>query len=286
VNNPDLDREHLESFADDYLEALSKRDPSLLATSPGVRYTENCQTLAMNKGLWATATAGISYRNYIADADSGQIGIFAVVTENGSPAVLAGRLRVQDQKVTEIEALVARWGNPLWEPESLKTPHPAFIQALPDSGRMSRAQLVKVADSYFDAIEQDNGDIVPVHPDCYRLENGVRTTSNPDRPRIGRLDVKAGLSSGFYSYITEIRDRRYPVVDEERGNVLGIVFFEHPGTVRSVEVEGFGRIDLAPFTQKPSSAMIAELFKVQGGQIRMIEAVLEFLPYGTRPGWD
>jgi hypothetical protein len=200
--------------------------------------------------------------------------------------VLAGRLRVQDQKVTEIEALVARWGNPLWEPESLKTPHPAFIQALPDSGRMSRAQLVKVADSYFDAIEQDNGDIVPVHPDCYRLENGVRTTSNPDRPRIGRLDVKAGLSSGFYSYITEIRDRRYPVVDEERGNVLGIVFFEHPGTVRSVEVEGFGRIDLAPFTQKPSSAMIAELFKVQGGQIRMIEAVLEFLPYGTRPGWD
>jgi hypothetical protein len=145
---------------------------------------------------------------------------------------------------------------------------------------------VKIADSYFDAIEQDDGNIVPVHPDCYRLENGVQTTSNPDRPRIGRLDVKAGLSSGFYSYITEIRDRRYPVVGEERGNVLGIVFFEHPGTVKSVEVERFGRLGLAPFTQKPSSAMIAELFKIQGGQIRMIEAVLEFLPYGTRPGWD
>jgi hypothetical protein len=286
VNKPLLDREHLESFADDYLEALSKRDPSRLATSPGARYTENCQTLAIGKGLWATATPGISYRNYIADTDSAQIGLFAVVRENDSPAVLAARLRVQDEKVSEIEALVARWSNPLWEPETLKTPHPAFMQALPDSGRISRAQLVKVADSYFDAIEQDNGDIVPVHPDCYRLENGVRTTSNPDRPRIGRLDVKAGLSSGFYSYITEIRDRRYPVVDKERGNVLSIVFFEHPGTVRSVEVEGFGRMDLAPFTQKPSSAMIAELFKVQGGQIRMIEAVLEFLPYGTRPGWD
>jgi hypothetical protein len=286
VNKPLLDREHLESLADDYLEALCKRDPSLLTTSPSVRYTENCQTLAMGKGLWATATPGVSYRNYVADPDSGQIGLFAVVRENDSPAVLAARLRVQDQRVSEIEALVARWGNPLWEPESLKTPDPVFSRALPDSAHMSREQLVKVADSYFDAIEQDNGDIVPVHPDCYRLENGVRTTSNPDRPRIGRLDIKAGLSSGFYSYITEIRDRRYPVVDEERGNVLGIVFFEHPGTVRSVEVEGFGRMDLAPFTQKPSSAMIAELFKVQEGQIRMIEAVLEFLPYGTRPGWD
>jgi hypothetical protein len=149
-----------------------------------VRYTENCQTLAIGKGLWATATPGVSYRNYIADPDSGQIGLFAVVTENGSPAVLAARLRVQDREVTEIEALVARWGNPLWEPESLKTPHPSFTLSLPDSGRMSRAQLVKVADSYFEAIEQDNGDIVPVHRDCYRLENGVRTTSNPDRPRM------------------------------------------------------------------------------------------------------
>jgi hypothetical protein len=286
VNKPLLDRERLESFADDFLEALGKRDPSLLALGPNVRYTENCQTLAVGKGLWATATLGVSYRNYIADPDSGQIGLFAVVRENDSPAVLAARLRVQDEKISEIEALVARWGNPLWEPESLKTPHPCFTQSLPDLGRMSRAQLVKVADSYFDAIEQDNGDIVPIHPDCYRLENGVRTTSNPDRARIGRLDVKAGLSSGFYSYITEIRDRRYPVVDEERGNVLGIVFFEHPGTVRSVEVEGFGHLDLAPFTQKPSSAMIAELFKVEDGKIRMIEAVLEFLPYGTRPGWD
>jgi hypothetical protein len=26
VNNPDLDREHLESFADDFLDALSKHD--------------------------------------------------------------------------------------------------------------------------------------------------------------------------------------------------------------------------------------------------------------------
>jgi hypothetical protein len=103
---------------------------------------------------------------------------------------------------------------------------------------------------------------------------------------VGRLPVKEGLSSGFYSYIQEIRDRRYPVYDEETGVIMSIVVFEHPALVKSVVVEGLGELKLAPFTQKPSSAVIFEAFKVQGGQIRQIEAVLEFLPYGTKTGWD
>ena len=279
------DRFGLQGLVDKYLEAVSARDPSRLPAAPDVRYTENCQELPLGKGLWATCTGNVTYRNYVPDPQAGQIGFFGVLTENGSPVVLALRLKVEDELVTEIEALVARWGNPIFAPENLKQPLPVFLEPLPPGGRLPRRQLIAIADSYFDAIEQDDGDIVPIHPDCYRLENGVRTTSNPERAGVGRLDVKAGLSSGFYSYITEIRDRRYVAVDEERGNVLGIVFFEHPATVKEVEVEGFGRLQLAPFTQKPSTAMIAELFKVQDGQIRMIEAVLEFLPYGIRPNW-
>ena len=87
-------------------------------------------------------------------------------------------------------------------------------------------------------------------------------------------------------YITEIRDRRYPVVDEQKGIVFAIVFFEHPGTVKEVNVQGIGLVPMRPFTQKPSSAMIAEVFKIQDGSIRQIEAVVEFLPYGARSGWE
>jgi hypothetical protein len=160
-----------------------------------------------------------------------------------------------------------------------------LVRSVPPAERATRQEATTIADSYFDAIELDNGDIVPVHPDCIRIENGVQTTSNPTRAGVGRMPVKEGLSSGFYSYIREIRDRRYPIYDDETGVVMSIVVFEHPGLVKSVVVEGFGELKLAPFTQKPSSAVIFEAFKVQSGQIRQIEAVLEFLPYGIKTGW-
>lgn len=279
-------RQDLEALADAYLAALCARDAAHLPVTPNVRYTENCQEIALGKGLWATCTGDLTYRLYFADTEEDQIGCFGLLTENGSPAFLSLRLKIEGGLISEAEALVARWGNPLWGPETLGEPRPELLQAVPSSGRATRAEAIAIADSYFNAIEQDDGDIVPVHPDCIRLENGVQTTSNPTRTGVGRLPVKAGLSSGFYSYIQEIRDRRYPVFDAERGLVLGIVVFEHPGLVKSVVVEGFGELQLAPFTQKPSSAVIAELFKVEDGQIRQIEAVLEFLPYGTKPGWE
>ena len=35
-----------------------------------------------------------------------------------------------------------------------------------------------------------------------------------------------------------------------------------------------------------NSVLIAELFKVRRGLIEHIEAVLEFVPYGMRTGWE
>jgi len=269
-----------------YVEALCVRDPSRLLLTPDARYTENCQELPLGKGLWATCTGNLTYRLYMIDEETDRAGFFGLLTENGEACFMALRLQAEGGLISEAEALVARWGNPLWGPEGYTQPRPEMLQRVPVAERATRAEAIAIADSYFDGIEQDNGDIVPVHPDCIRIENGVQTTSNPERAGVGRLPVKAGLSSGFYSYIQEIRDRRYPVFDQEHGLILAIVVFEHPALVKSVVVQGFGELQLAPFTQKPSSAVIAEVFKIQSGQIRQIEAVLEFLPYGTKPGWN
>lgn len=278
-------RDELKAVVNAYLDALCAGDASRLRVTDGVRYTENCQELPLGKGLWATCTGNLSYRLYMLDPESDQAGFFGLITENGQPCFLALRLKVEGRLISEVEALVARWGNPLWGPEDYKQPRPELLQSLPPDQRVSRASATAIANSYFDAIEFDNGNIVPLHPDCIRIENGVQTTSNTTRAGVGRLPVKEGLSSGFYSYIQEIRDRRYPVYDEENGLILGIVVFEHPGLIKSVMVEGIGVLQLAPFTQKPSSAVIFEVFKVQDGQIRQIEAILEFLPFGTKTGW-
>lgn len=279
-------REELNELVNAYVNALCAGDPSRLPLTENFRYTENCQDLPLGKGLWATSTGNLGYRLSILDVETNQAGFFGLMTENGEPCFIALRLKTEGRKLSEAEALIARWGNPLWGPEGHTEPRPELLQTVPLEDLATRNEAITIADSYFNAIELDDGELVPLHPDCIRIENGVRTTSNPTRAGVGRLPVKEGLSSGFYAYIQEIRDRRYPIYDEETGVIMSIVVFEHPGLVKSVVVDGFGELKLAPFTQKPSSAVIFEVFKVQAGQIRQIEAVLEFLPYGTKTGWD
>lgn len=278
-------REELRALVSTYVNALCACDPSRLPLTKDFRYTENCQDLPLGKGLWATCTGNLSYRLFILDVQAGQAGFFGVVGENGEPCFLALRLKVEGHEISEAEALVARWGNPLWGPEGFTEPRAELLETVPAAELSTRGEAIEIANSYFNAIELDNGNLVPLHDDCIRIENGVQTTSNATRAGVGRLHVRDGLSSGFYSYIQEIRDRRYPVYDDETGLVFAIAVFEHPALVKSVVVDGFGELQLAPFTRKPSSAVIAEVFKLRGGRIRQIEAILEFLPYGTKTGW-
>ncbi len=65
-----------------------------------------------------------------------------------------------------------------------------------------------------------------------------------------------------------------------------IVVFDHSARRRSVEVKGVGEVELPPYHQVPNSVLIAELFKVRAGLIEHVEAVLEFVPYGMRTGWE
>jgi hypothetical protein len=199
--------------------------------------------------------------------------------------LLGLRLKARRNELCEAEALVARWGNPLWGPDSLRQPRPELIEAIPPDALDSRVKAVALANAYFDAVELDNGDLVPLDPGCTRITNGVQTTLNQAGNGVFRLPVNEGLSSGFYSYISQIRDRRFPVYDELTGVLMSIAVFDHPALVRSVMVQGIGAQQLPPFLQKPSSAVAFEAFKIQSGRIRQIEAVEEFLPYGAKTGW-
>ena len=278
-------RQDLKALVNAYLNALCARDPGRLPLTPDFRYTENCQELPPGEGLWKTCTGNLTYRLAMIDAEEDQAGLFAVLTENGVPCFLALRLKAARNQLCEAEALVARWGNPLWAPEALTQPRPELVEAVPLDDPGSRDQAVALANAYFDAVELDDGGLVALDPGCTRITNGVQTTLNEAGDGIHRLPAQEGLSSGFFSYVSEIRDRRFPIYDEVTGVTMGIAVFDHPAVVRSVVVQGVGAQQLPACFQKPSSAVAFEAFKVQGGRIRQIEAVEEFLPYGMRTGW-
>ena len=72
----------------------------------------------------------------------------------------------------------------------------------------------------------------------------------------------------MFSYIEEVK-RRYVLVDEERGIVLPLVLFEIP--------QGLGG---------SRTLHLAELFKVEGGKIMDILAIMVNQPLGTPSGWQ
>ena len=291
-------RKDLTLLLDRYIEALTARDANRLPLAPNVRFTENGQRLAMKWALWATAS-GKPYPRYadFIDTERGEAATFTAIDENGTPVVLSLRIKVVNGKIAEAEHVVCRHHDILFNPQGLMQPATQFTPVAAHR-RPTRAQAEKIADLYFDGVEQDNGDVIPVLPDCIRVENGLQTVLAADDSlsaqrrnglNLGKLGVTGQINTGYFKYIDRIRDRRYMLFDEEQSVVFGIVFFEHPGTVKSVRVKGVPGVDvveLPPFTQHPSSAEIAEAFQIENGKIRSIAAVLDFFPFGMRSGWD
>jgi len=283
------DRACLEGLIDQYLSALVAQDPSRLPLAKTCKFTENDQVLELGDALWGTVSGLGTYKLTFADTQAGQVGLMGTIRENGRPAILALRLKVEDRLIAEVETLVARHGDGATKLEALGQPDPVFSEALSPAERSSRQAMIAAAHLYFDGIEQGNGDIVPFDDGCDRVENGTQTARNPNmhtNPDADwnpwELGCRDQFNTGVFNYIRSVRPRRILVVDEERGLVFGFFMFNHPGTVRWVDVPGHGRWEMSAHALFPSSMDIAELFKIKNGKITKIEAVMTMQPYGTR----
>ena len=250
--------------------------------APSCRYTENGHDVDLGAGLFATAT-GIRYRYVIADAENAQAAIFAVVEEGEALVIYGLRVRVDGERIVEMEAVVARKGTAsAFAPERLLQPNPVYDQAVAPEQRQDRAQLRDAAQRYFDGIEQNSSANVPFNARCKRIENGVQTTGNPEF--LGGLGCREQFDRKLFSYIDAVRERRYPVLDQERGLVFAIVFLDVPGTVTHIEVDK--RQDRATAAHaRTAQLLLFEFFKVIGGEIHEIEAFMINQPYLAASGW-
>jgi hypothetical protein len=284
TQNP-CDRACLESYVDLYLKALLAHDSSQLPLTENARYTENGQILKMNDGMWQVATAIGDKKLYFADTKSGQVGFRGIVEENGHKQVVMTRIKVENRKISEIEAIVCRTSAALHNPDGL-IDHPLFTEALANDDRPSRDELISIANSYFEGLEQNRGDITPFDPECTRMENGTITANNP-----GSTFMNSQMTCGeqfnihgFAAVVSKVRERRFPIVDEERGLVYSIIFFDHAGLPEVVLPDGSIR-EIKGFGDTPFCFMIGELFKIKNKLITRVEAVLFEVPYGMPSGW-
>lgn len=293
----DRSRVCLARTLDNYLQALVARDPSGLPMTRNIKYTENGVRLNIGDGLWQTASAMPTYRVDVIDEEEGQAGLLGRIDENGNNNWYAARLRVEpDGRVSELEVLVNRrltgapaggaGGAPARE---FADPHPLMNQPLSQEQWLPRAELARISNTYFTGIDTETSSRgVPFSPQCQRRENGNVMASNPDAEpgSMASLDCKTQFDTGFQVIVTDIRERRFEVVDRIRGLAFGWGYFDHDGTPEKMS-RTLDRtlVDVAPTFRQPSSFYIAEIFKVIDGEIRQIEAVLTTVPYQMESGW-
>jgi len=287
----DCDRACLTGFIDQYLAALVAHDPSRLPLARDVKFTENDQVMKLGDGLWGTANGLGSYKIYAADPETGEVMFMGVVKENGASVILGLRLRIQTKKIMEIEQMVDRSTPGRVVHADALADNPDFNETLPPPDRRSRQNMIAIANVYYSAIEKNDGTMaVPFDKSCIRIENGNQTTSNPNlRPNAapGALNVPAmsceeQIKLGAWKEDTWLRDRRF-VVDQDKGLVFVFSFWDHNAILRSWQLtDGRTRNASRP---GPWTWESLALFSIKDGLIRRVEAIVNEVPYGMKPGW-
>lgn len=296
ANVKPCDRACLVGFMDRYMQAIYTKDRNLLPPlSKDYRMTENTGVIEVGEGaLWRRTMEPTSFNLYAADPINGQVGLQARVTMQGQNTLISVRLKIDRGKIQEIEHLWAGNIN-VAANELLTTPRPTLTADIPPARRTPRDVMIWAANSYFDALEGDNGKIAAFARDCTRHENGYRTVNNPppggrnmpgpqipppgsEGARFSMLTCEQQISEGTFSYMKHIRPRRTLIVDEQKGIVSVWALFIHDGTRRNA------RPGAPPGMLQ--NLVTEETFGIRDGLIHEVE-VFPFvtLHYGLGDGW-
>lgn len=262
------DRACLGTVLDEYLNAVVQHQPALAPLVVGVRQTENAINVAPGFGVWQSVTAlGDVQRRYF-DPVSGQAAYYGSVEEKDGTALVTARIRVEHHRITEAEWYIARANDPglggerqpgkppanLLNTEYLKKNGPP-VRTVAPAERSDRDTLIRIVNSYFDALTSHDRTVAMAHAGCGRAENGTPAPAGRFLPPLATAkpspatnqaaadpaatDCLAGLKNFNLSMVVA---RRMPLVDVEAQAVLSYaVFIRKPGstTPRNVFSEWF-----------------------------------------------
>lgn len=256
-------REGLQRAVDLYIAAQTKGDTSGLPLATGLGYMENVAPANINNGLIKTPMK-IDFHRSLLDTAACQTFTEVIVTDKEHPYVLGTRLRVNHDKIAEIEIIwetTGYWGFNV--DNYMKYSSTEKWDAIPKKKRDTRDTLVAAATAYLDAFLEQKKDLVPWGYPCQRTEGGMYTGKGSPKDS---CDV--GVPSGV-----NIANRRF-VVDETIGSVVAFCTF------------GAGS------PTGGSGAPDSHLFRLEKGKLRYVHTLTHLkqsdfrgaLPNGSAPG--
>ena len=241
-------REGLQRAVDLYIAAQTKGDTSGLPLPMGVGYMENAANADINKGVIKTPMK-IDHHRSLIDPSTCQTFTEAIVTDKANPYVLGTRLRVNRDKIAEIEILWTTTGYWLFNADVyLQWSSTEKWDPIPANQRDTRDTLVAAANAYLDAFLEGKKDLVPWGYPCQRTEGGMHTGKG-----VPEDSCDVGVPSGV-----NIANRRF-IVDPTIGSVVVFCTF------------GAGNANGG------SGAPDTHLFRVENGKLRYVHTLTHLL---------
>ena len=246
-------RDGLQRAADLYIAAQTKGDTSGLPLAAGLGYFENHAPAAIDTGVIKTAMT-IDHMRSLTDVSTCQTFTEVIVTNKEKPYVLGTRLRVNRDKIAEVEILWTTTGYWLFNADAyLKWSSSEKWDVIPASQRDTRATLVAAANAYLDAFLEGKKDLVPWGYPCNRTEGGAHTGNGSPMDSCD-VGVPAGVN---------IANRRF-IVDETIGAVVVYCTFGAGGP------------------NGGSGAPDTHLFRIESGKLRYVHTLTHLLQTNFR----
>jgi hypothetical protein len=251
-----------------YTDGLIMNDASRIDAAKNVRVTANGEVVKLGKSeVWGRISR-MPYRQAFVDPETGSAMMLTTVTNTPTRDAekwwfFMLRLKVEDRKITEIEEIAfdgTLRGTPA---ASMHLSDRIFDTVLPEDERVSREELIAVANQYFDVV---SGTLdwrkVPWHPECQRYELATMTVNS------AMLPESCGVEFENPRIKWPVKNRRIYIADVERGVVMGVGHFTAP-----------------PDYPDNNESVVFEVFKVQDGLIRHIEAMFRGNNTQKKSGW-
>jgi len=295
------DRACLIRLTDSYVASFAKHSAAGLPLAPNVAVVENVKRERVGEGLWKDVTGGpTSFQVHVPDPINQTAGWLGMVERAGKPTMVAIRLKLRGGRIVEAEHLYAAVQGPSLN--NVKTLRPGIVGEVPPAGRLPHDQLIKIGASYYDALDNSDGNAMPFAADCERHENGMITAGpTAGGPPGGQPqahptphDCKGQIASGAFTYIKTIGNRRVFAADPVTGLVMGLSHFHHPMDFTSYPVKAADgtivqqRRDEGMFKNlKPFDLPAAHIFKVGADhKVHEIEAMGFTAPLNSPSGWE
>lgn len=332
----DCDRDCIIGITDSYISALVAHDPGKAPLADDIAFVENIKKMTPGEGLWQSVVSGPdSFSIYVPDEENQTAGYLGMMTymatppapqgtspeeraewaataeKTEQPVLVALRLRLEEGEISEAEHLLAGIREAaVDDPDSpfanmpppinnLRTPRPGLLAEIPEENRMDHDKLIEIGASYYDALDDNDGTLMPFAEDCERHENGMVTAGpnagpGPNNAGTGTIarDCAGQLNSKVMTYIDRIENRRVFAADPVTGLVMGLSHFRHPMDFEPYEVTAtdgskitYSRDNQMRFA--PFDLPAAHIYKIGAdGMVHEIEAMGFMAPYNAPTGWE